>query len=1120
MNRIRNRIQKLINKYRGYDRFYAVQIILFLMMFLLIIGLGYLTLVRGNYYRDVSENSRLREVEVIAPRGNIYDKNGKLLAGNKVVYTASIMKDDFSKLDQKTKNENLLKLSRLLEEDGANYNDGYSIALNLITFKSEKDFTKEDLSPINKTVEIIKDNELMLEIINKEYSKETKQGVYNFRVVDRVINSIKKKGLDIPLDSGYGNLEFTDTKNEFLQKNGYKEGQTPYQFLGNYVKNDESIIRNILNHPLGRELAYKVIEEKNLQDNLVIEKIGLEDKEKLLETKSSLSKTYSNITMKTSAKFDFTEIVRNSSIDDLLTNVTLKVNSEEPAIIPAEKAVKLLNKNNIDNNLEVTIDEKDKDNPQAIISYKKGYEDKNLTAKDKLKSLIIDNNLLEEFVTSDDIKFIAQSINTQKNITPRISVTEWGYSYEKNIDDLYKANKLNSKEDNVEDLYEAIKENTLNFGIDEEDIVEYSKYDTNNMLILYDRISKHGDLRYAPLDLTYNISKITFSKIEENFSDDSGIFVDSESIRYYPNGDLAAHAIGYMGKISTQAEIDKYISNKNYSKDSLVGKTGVEESQELSLKGTNGKKRVLIDNRGNTTETLSETKAIPGNDVYTSIDINIQDAAEKALKETISSLQGDGVYNSDWGNTTLSRSSSGNSYSKATSGAAVVLNAKTGEVIAMANEPDFNLNMFSTGISSSDWESLYPKNEKDLLAARPLLNISMQSAIQPGSTFKLASSLAGLKSGLSPNFTLKCQGFIDVGGRTFGCAIWNRSRSVHGNESIREAIRDSCNYYYFNLVQGLSSASRDGSSFQLKVDDISETAKSLGLGEKTGIDINMPAESLGTLPDRKVKLGTYKNLYVKYLQENAKYFLKDSDTSEEELNEKITEMSNWIDEPSISDSEIKKRLEELGFDPDRKKENEKDSFSYQVKYNFLDQSKWLQGDSLNVVIGQGQNAYTPIQMARYMATIANDGYKNKLSIVDRVVSSRDGEYIYKNSPSPERLNLDDYDYLRIIREGTKMAAETGSQAKIYGKLPFKLGVKTGTAEVGTKNPVTGEEYDEYGWTIGFAPYDNPEYVVVAVVTQAGTSSNITPMFRDIMAAAMEVTPSGNSEDGQVEANAD
>ena len=162
----------------------------------------------------------------------------------------------------------------------------------------------------------------------------------------------------------------------------------------------------------------------------------------------------------------------------------------------------------------------------------------------------------------------------------------------------------------------------------------------------------------------------------------------------------------------------------------------------------------------------------PGNDVYVSLDKNIQKVAEDALKETINSLQTDNVFNSKWGDVNFVNSNTTGQYKDASSGSVVVLNAKTGQLVALANAPDINLNMFSTGISASDWKNLFPKDERDLLAPRPLLNMALQSAIQPGSTFKLATSLAGLETGLNPDYTIKCQGFIEVGGRTFQDAIW------------------------------------------------------------------------------------------------------------------------------------------------------------------------------------------------------------------------------------------------------------------------------------------------------------------------------------------------------------
>ena len=1103
MRNIKKIFKNLFGNIQGKDRFYLIKIILFFAMFLLFIRLAFLTLIKGNYYRDLSENSRIREVEVVAPRGNIYDRNGEILAGNQTVYTASIMKDEFSHLDTEEKNRNLLNLSRYLELDGADFNSEYSISYNIIEYKSDEDYGKEDETPIEKTVKLISENNLMPEIIKGEYEEKTKDGKYKYRIVDTVIKSIKKKGLNIPLNSGDEKIEFTETeKNEFLKDNNYVKDQSPYDFLGQYTKEDESIIRSILNHPVGRKICYDALKSKELQGNLVLKDMDFIEKELLLETKSSLEKKYENITFKSKAEDDFVEIVKNSTLDELLGNVTINATDKNNVVVPAKIAIKLLDENGVRSNITVDVDEKDVNNPLAIIKYKSD-ENKDVKAEDALKSLLIENDLLKEFIMSDDIKFIAQNINTKNNITPSISVKDWKYSYEINMEDLYEINKVD-KDDGVKKLYDEI--------IKKYEIEDYSKYDAYNILTIYDKIAKHGDLRYIPIDLTYNISETTFAKIEENFKDDSGIFIDSESIRYYPYGDLASHTLGYMGKISTQGEIDKYIKGEKYTNNSIIGKIGIEESQELQLKGTNGFKRVMVDNRGNTTETLDETKPIPGKDVYTSIDTNIQKKVEDVLLETINSLTGDNVYNSDWGDENMVSSTTSGQYTDATSGAVVVLDAKTGQVIALANKPDINLNMFATGISGSDWKSLFPKNEEDQFAPRPLLNIAMQSAIQPGSTFKLVSSLAALETGVDPNHTITCNGFIDVGGRKFQDAIWGMNFGMHGSESLKEAIRDSCNVYFYNLVLGIKNGSYNGNDYKINVDDIAKYSKMLGLGEKTGIDINIPSESIGTVPDKKIKKARDRNLYINFLKENAKDYLEDKNISKEKLDDKITEMTSWIDEEVLpSETEINNRLKKLGFDTKKKNKNDK-TLSAIIKYDYINQSEWLVGDSLNVVIGQGQNAYTPLQMARYMSTIANGGYKNKVSVVDKIVDSSTNTTTYKNTPSSEKINLKDYGYLETIKEGTNMAANDSmtSNSRIFGKLPFEVGIKTGTAQLGYKNPTTGKEYDDHGWVIGFAPYDDPQYVVAAVVTQSGTSSNITPMMRDIFATLMDKYPKGTN----------
>ena len=128
-------LKNFLKKKEKKDRFFITKVILWILMIVLFLKLFYLTIVKGDYYRDMSENTRIRDVEIAAPRGNIYDRNGEILATNKTVFTASILKHEFLEHDKEDRNKNLRDLSRLLELDGSNINSDYVLSLNLIKYK-------------------------------------------------------------------------------------------------------------------------------------------------------------------------------------------------------------------------------------------------------------------------------------------------------------------------------------------------------------------------------------------------------------------------------------------------------------------------------------------------------------------------------------------------------------------------------------------------------------------------------------------------------------------------------------------------------------------------------------------------------------------------------------------------------------------------------------------------------------------------------------------------------------------------------------------------------------------------------------------------------------------------
>lgn len=1095
----KEKIIKRLNILNQIDRFRLVSIVLGIMFIALVLRLGYLTLIRGSYYNDVAQNNRIKEITIPAARGVIYDRNGNILSGTRTVFTAALATNTLQGIDAKEKNGDFRQLARMFDKEGANYYEDYPLSLNMFSYRNADTYFQENLSPTEKIIEIFLANDLMDDLMNQNFREETEHGTYEYNVKNQIIASLRLKGVNLPFIQEGRSLrlkEGEDTES-FLRDHNLIGETNPDRIIYELVKQDEGILRKILMHPVGRALAYDQLKSRSLQDNVLIQPVGLEEQENFYTNKSRLHRSYPEITLKTDARSDFAAIVDRSTLDKLLQNVSF--DNENKLIVPAQSAIDLLKEEGIKPGLKIDIDESDMNNPKVKLSYEEGEENETSSAIEYLLLLLRENDLVEKLVTSDEIKSIAQEINTQNNINPRISIIEWEYMSQKSVREMYDRFKVDSEE-GPEKLYQAV--------VDYYEVNDFYKYDAFNTIMVYYRISNHSSGGYEPLHIAYDLGESSVAQIKEHFSEAEGISVNAKPVRYYPNGNLSAHALGYMGKISTASEIDKYVTKGGYDPTALIGKTGIEESQEAILRGKDGARRVYVDNKGNTTEVLGESAPVPGNNVYLTLDMELQKTAETALQKTLNSLQTGAAYESIWGSKYLSNDSEGYGYTDATSASAVVIDVKNGEVLALANAPNYDPNLFSTGISQSDWQSLMPENEEDQLAPRPLYNTAIQSAIQPGSIYKLASSLTALEEGMDPNKKIKCNGHVTIGNRNFGCWIWNTVKGKHGYEGVREALRDSCNYYYYSLALGENQGNGEKIEPQLNIEDLNQVSSKLGLGSPTGIEIQIPRESSGILPDPVVKEQNTKVLFKRYLQADlAKYLKEDSSMTKEDIDKYIDTIVSWMDEDApLSRTEVITRLDEMGFKPEEPLEGKRQGLADIIKFDYLNQAGWKMADMLNVVIGQGQQAYTPLQMASYVSIFANDGYKYKTTLIDQIKDSENKNTLFENEAQGERIALNDYNNLKIVREGMHMAAVDGTDRLVFEDLPVDIGIKTGTAQREGKNPATGDDYDEYAWMVAFAPYDDPKIAVATMITQGGTSSNAGPMTRDIIAEALKLYP--------------
>ena len=303
------------------------------------------------------------------------------------------------------------------------------------------------------------------------------------------------------------------------------------------------------------------------------------------------------------------------------------------------------------------------------------------------------------------------------------------------------------------------------------------------------------------LKISKDISSETVQEISERNENFPGVTIVIEPIRKYELGSLASHIVGYIGRIDDKEYAKK--KDLGYDINSYIGKTGIEGMFEEYLKGKNGKKQIDMAVDGTISGEYIAEPAIAGSDVILTIDSHIQYVAEKSLKENIEKIASGGF---------------GQVYDAKT-GAVVVMNVKTGEVLAMASYPDFNPELFVNGISNENWK-MYNESEE-----KPLLNRTIQGTYAPGSIFKMVSAVTGLETGvITLSEKIQDRGIYPLAHKPH-CWIYDQNGGTHGYLNVSDAIKHSCNYFFYEV------GNRAG------IDAIEKYAHYFGLGERTGIEL-------------------------------------------------------------------------------------------------------------------------------------------------------------------------------------------------------------------------------------------------------------------------------------------
>ena len=468
-------------------------------------------------------------------------------------------------------------------------------------------------------------------------------------------------------------------------------------------------------------------------------------------------------------------------------------------------------------------------------------------------------------------------------------------------------------------------------------------------------------------------------------------------------------------------------NGKQYFRSETIGKTGLEIQYDSFLRGEPGIRTVIVDRKESITRESQNTKPIAGDHLVTSLDVRLQASAEKALKDAVMRGRASG-HTSD-------------------SGAAIVMDIKTGRILALASYPTYDPNAWEKGISVQQAADLFSEKK-----AVPALNRALQGLFAPASTFKSVSVVAAAAAGYNLNASYKCPAEVQIGNRAFQ----NFDSKDQGTMSLKKAIAVSCDTLWYQIAYdewvrdgGLRPKSNPNDYFF-------KAAQSFHITEKVGIDL--PSESTSRLADR-----TYKK---SWFQQNKDFYCN-----------------------------YKTRATKAQQTP----------FLLQLAAeNCVDGDKIRAGDAVNFSIGQGDTVVTPLKLLQMYAAIGNGGTIWQAKIAKAIVKT-DGTVIKTFEPNKLGTLTAAPSTIKFLQGALREVVVSGTGAGVFAGFPIEVSGKTGTGQVFGRNP-NGSAKDDTSWFASYAPSKNPEYAVVMMVGQGGFGASTSGVgVRQIYSTLFGVT---------------
>ncbi|QGQ23258.1 hypothetical protein F1728_11500 [Gimesia benthica] len=475
-----------------------------------------------------------------------------------------------------------------------------------------------------------------------------------------------------------------------------------------------------------------------------------------------------------------------------------------------------------------------------------------------------------------------------------------------------------------------------------------------------------------------------------------GIHIQVATLREYPQKTLAPHEIGVRHRIdekTLKARQQRFPEGDplDYKEGDRIGKMGVERTYDRYLRGLRGLKKVVRNRQGEIirTEIIREPKS--GDDVVLTLNTGLQDQVQDLLDESLQELR------------VGTEEQPAEQTDPAAGGCIVVLDVRTGAIVATASAPRYDLNLLLHP-TPEEWQAVLNDPR------RPLFPRATQMMLPPGSTFKALTSIALMESGkVDPDEPYICRGYLDRPDRHRDY-IYRHFGVGHNELTLTRALRESCNVYFFQAARTMGA------------ETIHHWADQLGFGKPTGIDI--PGERGGHLPD-----------------------------------------------PSPPKSEKK--------------------------------SPWYPGDTLGMAIGQSRLTVTPLQIARLMAVVANDGEMVVPHLAHSVVPSAESSTTTRQMISYPRRYVSGIHpgTLERVREGLieVVAHPRGTGYKTVRLKEISIAGKTGTAE-------TGGGKNDHAWFAGFVPAQRPKYAFAVVIEHGGSGSRVAgPVAQKLVRAMLDTS---------------